>query len=127
MSEGPYQNLPYVKFPLTAIPQWIDGFIKGPYQRNAHFRAVLYILLVVVEWDGAMTRVVILPQTSHHPFATLSVTYQIPLSISLSPLSTVCHTFLSISLSITVSISLSHSLSKTLSNVVIYNIVAQIY
>ena len=88
---------------------------------------VLYILFAIVKRGGAMTRVVILPQIPYHISASLFDTYQFPLSISLSPLSMVCHTFLSISSYITVSNSLSHSLSFSLSNVVIYNTIILFY
>jgi hypothetical protein len=88
---------------------------------------LLYILLVVVKWDGAMTRVVIFSQIPYHISASLLTTYQFSLSISLSPLPIVCHTFLSISLYITVSNSLSHSLSLSLLNVVIYNTIMLFY
>jgi len=101
--------------------------IKGPYQRDALFCDLLYILLVVVKWDEAMTRVVIFSQTPHHLLVTLLVTYHSPLSDSLSPLMLIGHTFLSISSSITVSNSLSHSLSFSLSNVVIYNTIMLFY
>ena len=101
--------------------------IKGPYQRDALFCDLLYILLVVVKWDGAMTRVVIFSQIPYHISASLLTTYQFSLSISLSPLPIVCHTFLSISLYITVSNSLSHSLSLSLLNVVIYNTIMLFY